>query len=61
MFHLPGREGADRTGWDLSHPTAAQDIAKQDADIIFAPSYWLGIDSEPSVFPLLHVTEETLT
>jgi predicted amidohydrolase len=40
---------ADMKGWDLSHPAAAQDLVDQGADIIFAPAYWLGIDSEPYV------------
>jgi predicted amidohydrolase len=44
-------------GWDLSHPTAAQDLVQQGADIIFAPAYWLGIDSEPYVpFPISTTT-----
>lgn len=38
---------ADVIGWDLSHSAAAQKLADEGADIIFAPAYWLAIDSEP--------------
>lgn len=33
--------------WDVSHPAAAQTLANQGAEIIFAPTYWTATDSEP--------------
>ena len=33
--------------WDMSHPSAAQALADQHVDIVFAPTYWLATDSEP--------------
>lgn len=35
------------SGWDLAHPLSAQLLAKQGADLIIAPTYWLSTDSEP--------------
>ncbi|WVO16923.1 hypothetical protein L204_104609 [Cryptococcus depauperatus] len=35
--------------WDMSHPSAAQELANLGADIIFAPTYWMSTDSEPLI------------
>lgn len=37
------------SGWDMSHPSAAQELADLGVDIIFAPTYWMATDSEPYV------------
>ena len=39
----------DLTGWDISHPAAAQKLADLGVDIVFVPAYWLATDSEPYV------------
>lgn len=35
------------TGWDLSHPSAAQSLSDQGVDLVFVPAYWLATDPEP--------------
>ncbi|KAJ9103244.1 hypothetical protein QFC21_002667 [Naganishia friedmannii] len=37
--------------WDLAHPLAAQQLARQGVDLILAPTYWLATDSQPSSNP----------
>jgi hypothetical protein len=39
--------GELRPGWDASHPGAGQALSDLGADIVFAPTYWLGYDSSP--------------
>jgi hypothetical protein len=36
-------------GWDVSHPNAGQALSDLKADIVFAPTYWIGYDSAPYV------------
>ncbi|WWC72698.1 uncharacterized protein I206_106662 [Kwoniella pini CBS 10737] len=43
--------------WDMSHPTHAQDLANQGADIIFAPTFWYATDSEPIIHKYQHDPE----
>ncbi|WVQ95307.1 hypothetical protein IAU59_002402 [Kwoniella sp. CBS 9459] len=40
--------------WDMSHPAHGQDLAKQGADIIFAPTFWYATDSEPTIHKYEH-------
>ncbi|WWD20802.1 hypothetical protein CI109_105279 [Kwoniella shandongensis] len=35
--------------WDISHPAAAQELASQGVDIVFAPTFWYATDSEPLI------------
>ncbi|WVQ86140.1 hypothetical protein IAT38_008308 [Cryptococcus sp. DSM 104549] len=35
--------------WDMSHPGASMELAGLGVDIVFAPTYWLATDSEPSL------------
>ncbi|XAO27081.1 hypothetical protein I312_105923 [Cryptococcus bacillisporus CA1280] len=43
--------------WDMSHPSAAQELADLGADIIFAPTYWMATDSEPLIHNHPHPTD----
>ncbi|WWC98270.1 hypothetical protein V866_005161 [Kwoniella sp. B9012] len=40
--------------WDMSHPSHAQELASQGADIIFAPTFWYATDSEPAIHKYEH-------
>ncbi|WWD19408.1 hypothetical protein CI109_103868 [Kwoniella shandongensis] len=35
--------------WDVSHPSAGQALSDLGADIVFAPTYWIGYDSAPTI------------
>ncbi|KAJ9119105.1 hypothetical protein QFC22_003596 [Naganishia vaughanmartiniae] len=37
--------------WDLAHPLAAQELAKQGVDLVLVPTYWLATDSQPPSDP----------
>ncbi|AAW46909.1 hypothetical protein CNBM0660 [Cryptococcus deneoformans B-3501A] len=43
--------------WDMSHPSAAQELADLGVDIIFAPTYWMATDSEPLIHNHPHPTD----